>query len=113
MVQGAKGQTMNYHTILQGKPCPDEVVTSRLQILVAQMVWVPRRHGCGWVEGWVCCAGYIRARSWNIFSGMNQRTYCSYKDVMIFLTPFSCRCSWNAPPLHLCLYTLIHFSNIS
>ena len=51
MVQGAKGQTMNYHTILQGKPCPDErtavVVTSRLQILVAQMVWVPRRHGCG------------------------------------------------------------------
>ena len=51
MVQGAKGQTMNYHTILQGKPCPDErtavLVTSRLQILVAQMVWVPKRHSCG------------------------------------------------------------------
>ena len=51
MVQGAKSQILNHHTFLQGKPCPDErtavLVTSRLQVLVAQMVWVPRRHGCG------------------------------------------------------------------
>jgi hypothetical protein len=51
MVQGSKSQAINCHTLLQGKPCPDKraavLVTPRLQILVAQMVWVPKRHSCG------------------------------------------------------------------
>ena len=50
-LHGMKSLAINHHTFLQGKPCPDErtavLVTSKLQVLVAQMVWVPKRHSCG------------------------------------------------------------------